>query len=278
MTSHVAVYMKSEGFVGESKVAKVQVLLDSNIPVNAYEIALSIDSKLLMIDRIDTSNSIIKILQEPISASDDTIIIRGGSAPAFTGSSGEIMTIYFRAKAVGQADLNFKRASIFQADGKGTPAIVSTSNATLETSQSNLITVKEAVGELQQEPEIIDFQAGDIALDTSAPEIMEMRIVKNPFDNNTKLLVFSSKDNISSVIASRVRTRTWLSWSVWQEATNPYPLQKDAWAVELQVIDGSGNISSKTIYAWTLNFLIYLIGLIIVIIFVVWISRRRKQL
>lgn len=91
--------------------------------MNAASGIISFPQDKLGISSISKSGSIISLwVQEPAffnnagTANFEGIVLN----PGFTGSSGKIITLNFRAKAVGNASLTFSSGSVLANDGKGT--------------------------------------------------------------------------------------------------------------------------------------------------------------
>ncbi len=92
-------------------------------PVNAAEGRLSFDASTLSVVNISRANSIFNLwTQDPsFSNTAGTIDFGGGATPpGYTGRTGTIMTITFRAKTAGTAKVSFTNGSVLAADGRGT--------------------------------------------------------------------------------------------------------------------------------------------------------------
>jgi hypothetical protein len=91
--------------------------------LNAVSGAISFPRNILEVISISKTNSIINLwVQEPSFSNTEGIVNFEGIAlnPGYTGSQGNIITINFRAKARGEANLNFSSGSILANDGLGT--------------------------------------------------------------------------------------------------------------------------------------------------------------
>jgi hypothetical protein len=96
--------------------------------MNAASGVISFPQDKLEVSSISKSGSIISLwVQEPLfSNSAGTVSFEGIVLnPGFTGATGKIITINFRAKAAGTALLNFSSGSVLANDGKGTNILVS---------------------------------------------------------------------------------------------------------------------------------------------------------
>ena len=275
--AQATVYLDSSGFLKDEAVAKINVLIDSKVPLNAYDIELSYDPARLTIDRVDTSDSLVTILQQPVSVVSGRILIRGGSTKQFSGSGGNILTLYVRARTAGSSDLDFLHAKFYQADGLGTLAVTAVRGAVISADDENVAYAKQIALSPDEPTAVIDLAASDRPVDTTPPSIAKVDVLSNPFDGSVKLFVFDASDDLSSIAMSRVRTRSGLSWEPWQEAVSPHPVANQAWAVQLEVIDGAGNIASQTLYRAAPIPLIVLIT-VLAVAFILWIkfSARRR--
>jgi len=91
--------------------------------INAGEATLTFNTDLLEVVGISKSGSIFSLwTKEPGYLNNLGTINFGGGIPAsnYNGSSGKILTITFKAKLEGKALVNFSKARILAADGKGT--------------------------------------------------------------------------------------------------------------------------------------------------------------
>lgn len=269
--SQATIRFSSAGFTANSKIAVVKVLIDSTVPINAYDVTVNYDPVKLSIERVDTSDSLITIWQEPVTVGRATVGVKGANPKAFSGSNGHLMTLYFKALEAGETSLSFTNIHMYQADGKGTSVITAVSNAIMRLAPENV-----ALSQTSNTVIPIEVRtSNEITPDKQPPIITEIYTAKNPFDPEVLLLVFTVSDEASSAVTARVRTRSALTWSQWQEATNPYAIPWSSWAVELQVFDGSYNIATKTFYRLPLSAIWLFGGLLIAVILLVWISRRR---
>ena len=113
--------------VGQSFSVNVYVS-SSDQAMNAASGALSFSRENLEVVSLSKSSSIISLwVQEPsFSNSTGTINFEGIVLnPGFTGQSGKVATITFKAKAVGSASLVFSSGAVLANDGKGTNILAS---------------------------------------------------------------------------------------------------------------------------------------------------------
>lgn len=130
-------FSPSSGFynVGQSFSASVYVS-SADQAINAASGAISFPQDKLEVVSLSKSGSIFSLwVQEPSFSNSAGVINFEGIVlnPGFTGATGKIITINFRAKAAGSALLNFSSGSALANDGKGTNIL-----ASLGTSQFSL--------------------------------------------------------------------------------------------------------------------------------------------
>ncbi len=112
----------ASGVVAVGDKLSVKVSLDPGADsVNASDGTITFDSSLLSVDSISREGSVFSLwTSDPtFSNSAGTISYSGGTPTAFS-SSGKILTIVFKGKAVGSAAVSFSKGSVLAADGKGT--------------------------------------------------------------------------------------------------------------------------------------------------------------
>ncbi len=90
--------------------------------INAAEGTLIFNSDELQVVSLSKNGSIFSLWTTAPTFSNSTgeIVLGGGTPSAFTGTSGTIITITFKAKSVGLSNVNFSSGSVLAADGKGT--------------------------------------------------------------------------------------------------------------------------------------------------------------
>lgn len=90
--------------------------------VNAAEGVLKYDSSIISVISVSNSGSIFKLwTTEPtFSNANGTITFGGGSPSGYKGTAGQIFSITFSAKKLGESSVSFSGGSVLAADGKGT--------------------------------------------------------------------------------------------------------------------------------------------------------------
>ncbi len=244
----------------------LRLLLTTDLPVNAYDFEFSYPSDLVAISAIDTSHSIVTVLPRPVEAVNGSLVIRGGSNQSFSGAEGELVTLYVKPLRTGTLQFKAIRARIFSADGKGTPEEATFSMKPITVTAASLERYA------QEAP-------AATPTDSTAPNLYPLAVVENPIDPQTKLLVMTAQDSQSGVGALLVRTRSWLFWTPWQKAVNPYPLEGNEWEMQVAAFDNVGNRTSQTYYRINLLWP-KVIGLTLCLLFIVgvfWYIHRRKR-
>ena len=105
------------------------VTLDTNtsgVSINSIEGVLSFPKDLLNAESVSSTGSIFSLWvdQPNFSNIDGTISFNGGVPdPGFTGTDGKILSVVFKAKKAGVANLSFASANIYANDGMGTNVI-----------------------------------------------------------------------------------------------------------------------------------------------------------
>lgn len=111
----------------------VRVIVNtSGKPINAAEGTLSFNPSELSVVSVNRSGSIFNLwVAEPsFSNSGGTISFSGGLPSGYTGSSGNIMTVTFKAKGSGASKVSFSSASVLANDGAGTNVLTSMNGGT----------------------------------------------------------------------------------------------------------------------------------------------------
>jgi len=120
--------------VGQLFSVTVNASTASGESLNAVSGTLTYPQALLQPVSVDTSGSIVNfwITQPDISTSGQVMFEGGVYNPGFSGNQGKIVTILFKAKATGKANLGFASASILANDGQGTNILDHTNPASVQ--------------------------------------------------------------------------------------------------------------------------------------------------
>jgi len=120
----------------------IKVKVDSGgTAVNAAEGTVIFNPAELQVISLSKSGSVFNLwTTEPtFSNSIGNIVFGGGTSSSFTGTSGTIITITFKAKASASAQVSFSSGSVLAADGKGTNVLASM-NGGVYTLKSEIVT------------------------------------------------------------------------------------------------------------------------------------------
>ena len=182
--------------VGQSFSVNVYVS-SSDQAMNAASGALSFSRENLEVVSLSKSSSIISLwVQEPsFSNSAGTINFEGIVLnPGFTGQSGKVATITFKAKAVGSASLVFSSGAVLANDGKGTNILASLGSG------SYTVTGKTAVPEK--------------TIETKTPEITK------PTPKKEELLKEEKPSEVLEINKPQITSPTHPGQTVWYAAND----------------------------------------------------------
>lgn len=245
----------------------VSVMLDTTDPINAVDIELKYDPKIIKFLDFNNAGSIIDFWQSAPSITESgNIKLSGGILNGFNGKSGLVLKIYFKASSIGNDKISFIKKDIYLADGKGT----------LVTPETNplILSIKNNVPKITLEAEQKEYKKDD-----TPPEIL-LTLVKNPKDN-TSLIVFNVKDSESGVKSTQIRFKKWFSYSPWQDAVNPVLYPRGVWVIELKVENNASlesvgvlKIPTKIVF----RFVLMLLFLILLVFFVISRYNKYKRL
>ena len=250
--------------IAPDSVFTVKILIDSEVPLNAYRLIVQYPKNLLTFERFDNSRSIIDVWQKqpPAPPFDDEIELVGGNLKPFTGRGGEIGAIIFKAVREGEVAFALPTAEAYIADGRGTLA---------ESSSGSFALRIVGGAELLRE---------DLAIDKTPPKLEVISLGDDPFNSEQKLLSVAVKDRESGVKETQVRSLKWFFWSELEVAGNTVAVDKNVWAINIRIIDNAGNLTAQVIYTWPAffkNVLPVLAGLVLVLIGIFFFFRRREN-
>lgn len=111
----------SPAYIGAGDEVLVTVLIDSAIPANAFSGMMSYSAATLEPIDVSDGNSIISlwITNPAISATGAPITFAGITPGGFSGNSGTLFSILFRAKTAGTARVSIQDAEVLRNDGAG---------------------------------------------------------------------------------------------------------------------------------------------------------------
>lgn len=101
------------------------VLSSSDKPANAVSGTINFPSNLLTLNSISKSNSVVNVwpVEPSYSNTNGTVNFDGVVLSGYQGSNGTILTLFFRAKSAGLANIKFNNTSVLAHDGAGTPIL-----------------------------------------------------------------------------------------------------------------------------------------------------------
>jgi hypothetical protein len=123
----------STGVYTANEIFSVRVVVNTGgKPINAADGTLSFNPRELSVVSVNRSGSIFNLwVSEPaFSNGAGTIDFSGGSPSGYTGGSGNIMTITFRAAGAGTARAGFTKGSVLANDGRGTNVLTAMNGGT----------------------------------------------------------------------------------------------------------------------------------------------------
>ncbi len=244
------VYLERAGQFG------LRVLIDSQDPINAYDVRITYDPAVVEVESIDSSHSIVTVMPQPIRASSGEIIIKGGNTEPFSGSAGELVQLSLKPVREGTVEFAVSKATAYRADGTG---------AAITADQAGLA-LRITPGTFTAYQNSKDF----VAITTEvkpAPEITIASITENPLNYGERVLVFQATDKNSGIAHYEARDRQWISWSDWRQALNPYPIDPAAWAIQIKAVNNDGEFALATVYQlgnaiWKVGLVIILLGIV----------------
>ncbi len=112
----------SSSSIGVGDKVSLKVMLDPGSDnVNASDGTIGYDSKLLSVDSISKEGSVFSLwTADPTFDNAAGLLSYSGGTPTAFSTTGKILTIVFKAKAVGSTTVSFTKGSVLAADGKGT--------------------------------------------------------------------------------------------------------------------------------------------------------------
>jgi hypothetical protein len=141
--SHAATigFSPSSGYYTVGDTIRTNIVVGSNTSINAVSARVSFPRDLLTLSSISKTGSIISLwAQEPTFSNDTgTANLEGVILNGYSGASGGIVTLIFKAKGEGQAELKFLNASILANDGNGTEVYSTKGNSILTIAKGNSI-------------------------------------------------------------------------------------------------------------------------------------------
>lgn len=164
--------------VGETFSVGVYVS-SSDQAMNAASGMISFPADKLAVTALSKTGSIFNLLvQEPsFSNSAGTVNFEGIVLnPGFSGASGKVLTVTFKAKAAGSAPLTFSSGAVLANDGQGTNILTSLGGAAFSLGESAPITAPEAAA---PKPTGVGLPAGPVISSPTHPDPNKWYAFKN---------------------------------------------------------------------------------------------------
>lgn len=209
----------------------VEVLLDSETSINAFDFKILFSSSTLLYEGFDNTHALTNIWETKPSLSEEGIVkLSGGVFQPFRGVHGELVRLKFRANHEGVAKIFFGEGQVFLADGKGTSADVMTSPLSI---------IVSATAPLVSIRDIKDV----------TPPSVETNIIRVPVDNS-ELVIFKSEDRESGIFGAEFRVMKWFTWGAWQKGENPIRIPHGTMIFELKIRNNAGSEEISKLFIW----------------------------
>jgi len=264
-------------YVGAGDIVHVGILVDSLIPVNAFSGTLTYSKTLLEPVAVSDGDSVVNLwITHPAVPTVGAAIPFAGVTPGgFSGSSGTLFSVLFRARSAGIAKISLADLQVLRNDGVGGKELVLSKPLSISIARKSLGGYTEPA-------------------DTTPPEVFSAYLGTDPqvFDGRS-YLVFAAVDKASgvdryAVAESRVPAFLLmlfpLSWTT--VAASPIVLQDQnlTSTVYIRAIDRAGNERLSVfppIHLFTAYEKAVLMGILIVVVLLSqrrWGRRFRKNL
>jgi len=256
--------------IGVGDTVRVDILLDSAVPTNAFSGTVSY-SKTLEPTAISDGNSIVSlwIIHPAVPVAEASIPFAGITPGGFSGNNGILFSILFRAKAAGTAHVSLGDIQVLRNDGSG---------------DKESVTTKQLVLSVGSRPSGGYVEPADII----SPEPFTASLSVDPqlFDGQS-YLVFMAVDKGSgvdhyAVAESRVPSFLLPLFPLsWKTATSPYALidQNLTSTVYINAVDRAGN-GRLSIYPphhlFTAYEKVVLVVILTIVVLLYWRGRGRR--
>ncbi|MCC6323302.1 hypothetical protein IT400_00765 [Candidatus Nomurabacteria bacterium] len=133
------------GSVEVGDTIKMRVVLSSSDKLaNAVSGTVTFSKDLLTLSSISKSDSIVNVwpVDPSFSNASGTLNLDGVILSGYQGTNGTILTLFFKAKAVGNATIKFENASILAHDGAGTQILNNTKGSNFNITEAKTRTIE----------------------------------------------------------------------------------------------------------------------------------------
>jgi hypothetical protein len=177
--------VSSAGNVTVGDNVKIRIIMSSpDQPANAVSGIVTFPKDLLTLNSISKSDSIVNVwpVEPSYSNANGTANLDGVILSGYKGKNGIILTLFFRAKATGTANVKFTTASILAHDGAGTLILNATNQATFD--------INDADVKPTPAPAVPKQVVGKVEVGTPSIEIEELK-KKDEFDPHSRFFITS---------------------------------------------------------------------------------------
>jgi len=237
---------------------RADITIKSPSPSNAFRVPINYPSDMLEFVQFETEGSVIDIWHTTPKATGPFEIVGGATRP-WSGESGKIGTLVFRALHKGIGSVRLAKTEAYWGDGTGT-------KAETNTAEQNISVI-----------EGIPRGVPSNGVDNAPPLVESISVIDDPFNVAQKLVGISTRDTASGVREIQARTRAWIGRTDWVPVKNPFAVEKRAWAIAIKTIDYAGNERVETRYDWNAFFFYVLLpaALLIITLFGLWWGLRK---
>lgn len=118
----------------------IRMTVSSNSSINAISANIKYPKDILSLSSVSKSGTVISLwAQEPDFRTPGTVTFEGVMLSGYTGNSGTVVTLVFKTKAVGIAEIKFSSASVLANDGEGTNILNNFSSSAITVNNKNEI-------------------------------------------------------------------------------------------------------------------------------------------
>lgn len=217
------------------------VLVSSDKPANAVSGTINYPTDLLTLNSISKTNSIVNVwpVEPSYSNATGTVNLDGVILSGYQGANGSVLTLFFRAKAPGNANIKFNNAQVLAHDGQGTPILNSSGQANFNI----LASAPKAPVEIQktETKKVINN-------DTSVPglEIEELK-KKDSFDPRSRFFITSTQKKPNTAYHIDIDNNSY----VWDGSGNnifeTIPLSRGVHSIKVSFESINGEIISESL-------------------------------
>ncbi|OGY99646.1 MAG: hypothetical protein A2945_03305 [Candidatus Liptonbacteria bacterium RIFCSPLOWO2_01_FULL_52_25] len=237
-----SIYFDGPAEVAVGQEFEVQILLDTDQPVNAYAVSATYPRDALSVVGVSQNDSIIDVWQDqPVASGSGAIEIKGGSVSPFKGEKGELLSVRLKALRPGIFEFRFGNSFLYLANGKGTKVSVVAKPLRLRVGEGHPAETLDGT--------VLDHEAP--AMDTTPPEVELTALTPDPLNPAQKFFGFIARDSESGVRSVSYRAKAWFFWDDAHPAMNPIAVSRSVWAVSITAVDYAGNSEERLLYDWT---------------------------